>query len=114
MKQRLLVMNGSKIVQIGKKGGWKNQKVGKAGDLKPGIYNIFNAKNADVSSSYSGLIVHADKDGVYQQVAKSFVTHRAESFSVEPKVGSYINISYSAKGEAVVESAQKLARTRGK
>ena len=36
MKERLLVMNGQRIVQAEKDGAWTNQKVDKAGALKPG------------------------------------------------------------------------------
>ena len=40
MKQRLLVMNGQRIVQTDQCRAWANQKVDKAGALKPGIsYN---------------------------------------------------------------------------
>ena len=35
MKQRLLVMNGQRIVQAEQEGAWANQKVDKAGALKP-------------------------------------------------------------------------------
>ena len=39
MKQRLLVMNGQKILQHEQEGRWQNDKVEKAGLVKPGIYN---------------------------------------------------------------------------
>jgi hypothetical protein len=41
MKQRLLVMNGQKIVQHEQEGRWLNDKVEKAGLVKPGIYNLY-------------------------------------------------------------------------
>ena len=47
MKQRLLVMNGQKIVQSEQAGAWINQKVDKAGALNPGIYNLYMAQVAD-------------------------------------------------------------------
>lgn len=112
MKQRLLVMNGSKIVQANKDGGWHNQKVDKAGSLKPGIYNIYNAKDADKSSKQSGVIVHADKDNVYQQVGKGFVAHATSSFDVLPEIGKNKTISYSSEGKAQVDAAQKLGRAK--
>ena len=47
MKERLLVMNGQRIVQAEKDGAWTNQKVDKAGALKPGIYNLYTAQAAE-------------------------------------------------------------------
>ena len=47
MKQRLLVMNGQRIVQAEQEGAWANQKVDKAGALKPGMYNLYMAQQAD-------------------------------------------------------------------
>ena len=112
MKQRLLVMNGSKIIQAHKDGDWKNQKIEKAGDLKPGIYNIFNAKDADKSTKQSGVIIHADQDNVYQQVGKGFVVHAVSSFDDLPEIGSRKTISYGPDGKAQVETSQELGRAR--
>lgn len=112
MKQRLLVMNGSKVVQSEEGGEWQNKKVDKAGSLRPGIYNIYNAKQASKSAEYSGVIVHVDKDKLYQQVGKSFITHDLDSFESLPKVGSNKSISYKTDGKAVVATAQKLSRSK--
>ena len=109
MKQRLLIMNGSKVIQANKDGGWQNQKVEKAGTLKPGIYNIYNAKEADKSIKQSGIIVHIDSTNVYQQVDKTIVAHAVSSFKDLPEVGSNKTITYKAD-EALAESAQKLGQ----
>lgn len=71
MKQRLLVMNGQRIVQTEQEGAWANQKVDKAGALKPGIYNLYMAQQADKKQTHDGVIVHADNNQVYQQVGKT-------------------------------------------
>lgn len=73
MKQRLLVMNGQRILQGESDGAWTSQKVDKAGTLKPGIYNIYTAEPVDKSQRYDGVIVYADKNSVYQQIGKKFV-----------------------------------------
>ena len=57
MKERLLVMNGQRIVQAEKDGAWTNQKVDKAGALKPGIYNLYTAQAADKKQTHAGVIV---------------------------------------------------------
>lgn len=116
MKERLLVMNGSRIVQAEEGGAWLNRKVEKAGELKPGIYNIFNASKADSKAQYTGTIVHTDKDCVYQQTAKTeFVMHRTTSFDSVPKVGESKTISYGQNGRAKVEDAKaSIKLSKGK
>ena len=88
MKQRLLVMNGSRIVQNEQEGQWKSEKVDKAGALKPGIYNLYLASRADKAATHSGVIVHADKDNVYQQVGRNYVMHARADFDKVPEIGS--------------------------
>lgn len=65
MKKRLLVMNGQKLVQNDFAGEWKTEKVIKAEGVKPGIYNLYNAVNADQSKENIGEIIHIDKKRMY-------------------------------------------------
>jgi hypothetical protein len=113
VKQRVLVMNGSRLVEADVNGTWKVQKVEPAGNLKAGIYNIFNAKPADTSKSHSGVILHADKkEGVFQEVAKGqFVSHSATSFEKLPKPGERLTISYQA---GIAQTAEAAAQKRGR
>lgn len=113
MKQRLLVMNGSRIVQHEQGGQWRNEKVDKAGTLKPGIYNLYLASRADKSATCSGVIVHADKDSVFQQVGKTYVVHVRADFDKVPEIGSALRISYDAQGKANV-SAETVQLSRGR
>jgi len=111
MKQRLLVMNGQRIVQEEIEGVWTNQKVDKAGALKPGIYNIYTADKADKSKQYDGVIVHTDNNNVYQQINKKFAMHSRQDFDTVPIIGSAKSISYNEQGKAVVSTeAVKLSR----
>lgn len=113
MKERLLVMNGQRIVQAEKDGAWANQKVDKAGTLKPGIYNLYLGQAADKKQSHDGVIVHADSSNVYQQTGKNFVLHARADFDKVPDIGSVKSISYNAQGKAAVAAeAPKLARGR--
>ena len=113
MKERLLVMNGQRIVQVEKEGAWTSQKVDKAGALKPGIYNLYTAQAADKTQTHAGLIVHADTTNVYQQIGKNFVMHARSDFDKMPEIGSSKTISYNSHGKAAVAAeAPKLTRGR--
>lgn len=114
MKKRFLVMNGQRIVQIDQGGVWANEKVEKAGTLKPGIYNLYRAKEADKSKRHDGVIVHTDKNSVYQKVGSNFVMHPKSCFDIVPDVESATSISYNDEGRAVVAKAAKLSRGRSR
>ena len=113
MKQRLLVMNGSRIVQNEREGQWKSEKVDKAGALKPGIYNLYLASRADKAATHSGVILHVDKDNVYQQVGRSYVMHARADFDKVPEIGSAKHVSYDTQGKASV-SAETVQLSRGR
>lgn len=115
MKQRLLVMNGQRIVQTEEGGAWTNEKVDKAGELKPGIYNLYMAQKVDKSERHEGMIVHTDKDSIYQKIGKNFVMHSRADFDKVPDVGSAKSITYSADGKAQASAAsvtQSRSRSR--
>ncbi|WP_017842774.1 IncP plasmid survival protein KfrB [Methylotuvimicrobium buryatense] len=115
MKQRLLVMNGQRILQGESDGAWTSQKVDKAGTLKPGIYNIYTAEPVDKSQRYDGVIVYADKNSVYQQIGKKFVMHARQDFDIVPTYGSVKSINYNDHGKAVISSeTAKLSRGRSR
>ncbi|MGP5480619.1 KfrB domain-containing protein [Pseudomonas helleri] len=107
MKQRLLVMNGQKLVQDEKAPGkWETIKVEKAGLLKPAIYNIYLSQQADKNAVHSGVVLHSDKESVYQQIGREFIQHRRLDFDKVPEVGSSITITYNAEsGRAKVENS---------
>lgn len=108
--ERLVVMNGQRVLQTEQAGQWHTTKVDKAGEVKPGIYQIHNAIPADQSKQYSGQIIHSDKNTVYQQVGKSIVKHPAEKFAKPPIVGVTVSISFengqAVQGDAIAKSKQ--------
>lgn len=113
MKQRLLVMNGQKLVQDEKApGNWETIGVEKAGGLKPAIYNIYQSQQADKSSAHTGVIIHSNKECVYQQNGRDFVQHIRSDFDKVPEIGSVQTITYTADtGRAKVDApAQSLGR----
>ena len=104
MKQRLLVMNGQRIVQTEQQGTWINNKVDKAMSLKPGIYNLYTAKEVDKGLKHYGPIVHADNNKIYQQSGKNLIIHNRQNFDKVPEIGSLTNISYGANEKAIVST----------
>ncbi len=111
MKQRLLVMNGHKILQHEQESRWQNDKVEKAGLVKPGIYNLYLANPADKTKTLDGVILHADKDNVFQQVGKNVVKHDRVDFVKAPAVGSFSSITYD-QGKAIGRAASEKLSPR--
>jgi len=113
MTQRLLVMNGQRILQTAQGSDWSNQKVDKAGELRPGIYNLSGATKADRAKTHTGPILHADATSVYQGDARSIVAHARGDFGKVPEIGSTKTISYDKAGKATV-SEPVQGQTRGR
>ena len=110
MKQRVLVMNGQRLLQSEQNGEWNTVNVQKAGDLKPGIYHLYLAKDADKCHKYIGYVLHTDKDYVYQQYDKNVVRHERAAFEVAPNLGTLKSISYEQERAIVVTAVQKRGR----
>jgi len=96
MKQRLLVMNGQCLVQVERDGQWATEKVEKAANIKPGIYNIYLAVDADKAKAHEGIILYVEQGRIYQQVGKSFVKYAVADFDKVPDTGTNANISYAS------------------
>lgn len=112
MKQRLLVMNGRRILEAEIGGKWETQKVDAAAGLKPKIYNLFAATSADPAKSYVGQILHVDKKSVFQQVGTGYIEHDRAKFVRVPDVGAHKEITYE-NGQAVssdVQISKRLTR----
>jgi cell filamentation protein len=109
MKQRLLVMNGQCLVQVDRDGQWATEKVEKAAGIRPGIYNIYLAVDADKAKKHEGAILYLDQGGAYQQVGKSFVKHLLTDFDKVPDAGINASISYVG---GVAQTAQLTSSRR--
>lgn len=103
-RERLVISNGSRRIERNHGDAeWVANKVEAAGNLKPGVYNLYEAKAADktVKASYSGPIVHVSRESVYQQTATSnLVRHARHNFEAVPEVGRSVDIAYKA-GRAI-------------
>ena len=101
MKLRVIVMNGQRIVETEEDGGWKIQEVGKAGKLKPGIYNLYSSQQADKLKRYDGVILHSAGSYIYQQVGEIIVMHsQSDFYKTLPEIGTKKSIIYDAQGKA--------------
>lgn len=110
MKQRLLVMNGQKLLQSERAGQWQVDKVEKAGAIRPGIYSLSASTPADRTSSYLGVVLHADTEFVYQHVGKNVVRHALAHFEQVPALGASVSIRYEQDQAVVTAAAVKLGR----
>lgn len=103
MKQRILVMNGQRIVQSEYDNQWVTTKVGKAGQIPPGIYSISTATTASRDKAYDGVVLHADQESVYQLVGKNCIRHSAHDFHKPPLIGTNAAIRYDAQQASLSE-----------
>lgn len=110
MKKRLLVMNGQKLAQNDSTGKWKTEKVTKAQGIKPGIYNLYTAIDADKTNDNIGEIIHIDKkdNSLYQKNGSQYIKHDLNCFDQIPEIGSYLNIRYDNNKTNTTEVSKKL------
>ncbi|MEP6604613.1 MAG: KfrB domain-containing protein [Nitrosospira sp.] len=105
MKQRIVVMNGQRLVQTEQEGQWKTIHVEKARSIKAGIYNLYRAENAFKNKESIGMILHTNNDYVYQQQGRDVLRHDRKDFTVVPEHGIIKSISYDEQGQAITVSA---------
>lgn len=110
MKQRLVVMNGQKLVQNEGVGEWITAKVEKAGLIRPGLYNLYLASEADHGKVHEGLILYADTNHVFQQAGKILVKHAINAFETVPETGKLMQIRYAEAKAQVIVAVQKRGR----
>jgi len=110
MNQRVVVMNGQRVLQHLSGDKWVTAKVGKAGQIKPGVYNLASAVVAEPGKTYDGAILHADSEHVYQQSGKHVVRHEARRFAVVPDVGVQLALQDNGGAIAVLQ----VVATRGR
>lgn len=100
-KQRIIVMNGQKILQTLVNDVWETTGTIKKAEegIKPGIYNIYLAKTPSVKNQYEGKILYIDKDSAvfYQQVNKGFIVHKLNAVDGKPVAGRDVAIKYDGE-----------------
>lgn len=94
MGQRVVVMNGQRLVQSEHHGQWRTDKVDKAGQLKPGLYQLDAALPVDQSKIHPGVIIFVDRQFVYQQAGMTLLSHAVRDFELPPRAGTSMQIAY--------------------
>ena len=107
-KQRIIVMNGRKILQTQINNEWETTGTIKKAEegIRPGVYNIYLAKEPHDKNEYEGKILLVDKDnGVfYQQVKKDFIVHQLNSVDGKPVAGKDVVVRYDGKKAALTQT----------
>tara|TARA_R110002073_G_scaffold332871_1_gene519556 strand:+ start:2738 stop:3109 length:372 start_codon:yes stop_codon:yes gene_type:complete len=115
-KQRIIVMNGQKILQTQNNNEWETTGAIKKAEegIKPGVYNIYLAKEPSDKNQYEGTILLIDKDnGVfYQQIKKDFIVHQLKAVDIKPVAGKDVVVRYDEKKVTLTQmGALKMKRT---
>lgn len=105
-------MNGQKLAQNDSTGEWKTEKVTKAQGIKPGIYNLYTAIDADKTNDNIGEIIHIDKkdNALYQKNDSQYIKHDLSCFDQLPEIGCYLNIKYDNNKTNTIEVFKKLGQ----
>jgi hypothetical protein len=114
VKQRLLVMNGQRLLQSEKEGQWQTVHVDKAMGIRPGIYDLHLARVADKSAAYDGAVLFADKEHVFQLTGKSIVRHDRNRFMSAPDTGIDVRITYGEDMALVAGASIRTGRGRSR
>ena len=115
-KQRMIVMNGQKILQVQVNDVWETTGTIKKAEegIKPGIYNIYLAKAPGDNNQYEGKILYIDKENAvfFQQVKKAYILHQLNAMDGKPVAGKDALIKYDGeKAKLTQVDALKKKRT---
>ena len=114
-KQRIIVMNGQKILQTQNNNEWETTGAIKKAEegIRPGVYNIYLAKEPSDKNEYEGKILLVDKEnGVfYQQTKKDFIVHQLKAVDVKPVAGKDVVVRYDGE-KAVLSQMDALKNKR--
>lgn len=115
-KLRIVVMNGQKIIQSLVNNEWETTGTIKKVEegIKPGIYNIYLAKQPSDKKRYEGMIMYVDKENAvfYQQTGKDFIVHRLNAVDGKPVAGKDMIIEYDGEKAYLTQmDSHKKTRT---
>ncbi len=100
-KQRIIVMNGRKILQTQINNEWETTGAIKKVEegIRPGVYNIYLAKAPSDKNQYEGKILLVDKGNsvFYQQTKKDFIVHQLNAVDGKVVAGMDAVVGYDGK-----------------
>ena len=100
-KQRMIVMNGQKILQVQVNDVWETTGTIKKAEegIKPGIYNIYLAKTPSDKNQYEGKVLYIDRENAvfYQQIKKEYILHQLNAMDGKPVAGKDVLIKYDGE-----------------
>jgi len=106
-KQRIIVMNGRKILQTQINNEWETTgTIKKVEDgIRPGVYNIYLSKAPSDKNKYEGKILLVDKDnGVfYQQTKMDFIVHQSNAVDEKVVAGMDVVVGYDGEKAALTQ-----------
>ncbi len=88
----------------------KQRKYAKLKASKPGVYNLYNAIDADQSKDNIGEVIHIDKkeNVLYQKNGSQYIKHDLSCFDQIPETGHMMNIKYENNKTSTTEVSNKL------
>ena len=112
MKQRLIVMNGYRILQSQHAREWKTDRVDKAREIKPGIYNLYLSVPSDKTKVHKGVVLHIEEELIIQQSGKACVRHDRVALRMLPEDGIPTTICYENERALVISSHTRARREK--
>lgn len=107
-KLRMIVMNGQRIIQALVNNEWETTGTIKKVEegIKPGIYNIYLAKQPEDKKQYEGKILYIDKENevFYQQTGKDFIVHQLNAINGKPIAGKDMVIEYDGEKAHLIQA----------
>ena len=106
-KLRMIVMNGQRIIQALVNNEWETTGTIKKVEegIKPGIYNIYLAKQPEDKKQYEGKVLYIDKENevFYQQSGKDFIVYQLNAINGKPVAGKDVVVEYDGEKVHLVQ-----------
>jgi hypothetical protein len=109
MRKRVVALNGYKVLQAEQGAAWTNERVEKAGAVRPGVYELFAAVSSDRSTPAQGPLVIVEDGLLYQSTAAGLVAHACADFASVPSPGATGTVAYDADSRASFEATTTAA-----
>lgn len=107
MKQRILVLNGQRLLENFENDEWKTIKTYKFNSLPGGVYNIFAARDGEKEKNSEGLLVHASENEFYLKSAFGMLKYEINEYLKLPGIGSFIKVAFDENKQIIVNTVDQ-------